>query len=46
VLWLAVCALLAISFDQFWQARPGPDDWENYGLVRQVDEAAFWATAQ
>jgi uncharacterized membrane protein len=41
VLWLAVCALLAIGFDQFWQARPGPDDWENYGLARQVDEAAF-----
>jgi uncharacterized membrane protein len=41
LLGLAACALLAMGFDQFWQARPGPDDWENYGLARQVDEAAF-----
>ncbi len=45
LLWLAACALLAIGFDQFWQARTGPDDWENYGLARQVDEAAFWEAA-
>jgi uncharacterized membrane protein len=45
LLWLAACALLALSFDQFWQARTGPDGWENYGLARQVDGAAFWKAA-
>jgi uncharacterized membrane protein len=45
LLWLAACALLALSFDQFWQPRTGQDDWENYGLARQVDAAAFRAGA-
>jgi uncharacterized membrane protein len=45
MLWLAACTLLAISFDRFWQAQTGPDDWENYGLARQVDEATFWEAA-
>ncbi len=45
LLWLAACALLAVSFDQFWQPRTGQDDWENYGLTRQIDPAAFRAAA-
>jgi uncharacterized membrane protein len=45
LLWLAACALLASGFDQFWQAQTGQDDWPNYGLVRQIDPAAFQAAA-
>ncbi len=41
LLWLTACALLAVSFDQFWQPRTGQADWENYGLARQIDAAAF-----
>jgi|GEM_PF-1871399 len=45
LVWLAACALLALSFDQFWQPRTGQDDWENHGLAAQVDGAAFRAAA-
>jgi uncharacterized membrane protein len=45
LLWLVACALLALSFDQFWQPRTGQDDWENHGLAAQVDPAAFRAAA-
>lgn len=45
LLWLAGCALLALGFDQFWQARTGQDDWPNYSLARQIDPAAFEAAA-
>lgn len=45
LLWLAACALLALSFDQPWQARTGQVNWENYGLIRQTDPAAFRAAA-
>ncbi|MEI2691384.1 MAG: DUF2079 domain-containing protein [Anaerolineae bacterium] len=45
LLWLAVCALLALSFDQFWQPRTGQANWENYSLTRTVDQAAFQAAA-
>ncbi len=41
LLWLAACALLAFSFDQFWQPTTGQTDWENYGLARTVDPAPF-----
>ena len=45
LLWLTVCALLAIGFDQFWQAQTGQDDWPNYSLTRQIDPAPFRAAA-
>ena len=45
LLWLAACALLAISFDQFWQPATGQTDWENYSLDRTVDPAPFRAAA-
>ncbi|MBE2234942.1 MAG: DUF2079 domain-containing protein [Anaerolinea sp.] len=45
LLWLAVCALLALGLDQFWQPRTGQVDWENYSLTRVVDPAAFRAAA-
>lgn len=48
LVWLVVCALLALSFDQFWQPRTGQADWENYGLTWQVSPdsvAAFSAAA-
>lgn len=41
LLWLAACALLAFSFDQFWQPRTGQANWDNDSLARQVDPAAF-----
>ncbi len=47
--WLVACALLALSFDQFWQARTGQADWENYGLAWQVSPesvTAFHAAAE
>lgn len=49
LVWLALCALLALSFDQFWQARTGQADWENYGAAWQVtpeSAAAFRAAAR
>ncbi|MEZ4767156.1 MAG: DUF2079 domain-containing protein [Caldilineales bacterium] len=49
LVWLAACALLALSFDQFWQPRTGQADWENYGLAWQVSPetvAAFEAAAR
>ncbi|MCA9871974.1 MAG: DUF2079 domain-containing protein [Anaerolineae bacterium] len=48
VAWLLLCALLALSFDQFWQPRTGQANWENYGLAWQVSPesvAAFEAAA-
>jgi uncharacterized membrane protein len=45
LLWLGACALLALSFDQPWQARTGQANWENYSLTRQTDPAAFRAAA-
>lgn len=45
LLWLAACALLAFSFDQFWQPATGQTDWENYSLSRTVDPAPFGAAA-
>ena len=45
LLWLTVCALLAIGFDQFWQAQTGQDDWPNYSLTRQIDPAPFRTAA-
>jgi uncharacterized membrane protein len=45
LLWLAACALLAFSFDQFWQPATGQTDWENYSLTRIVDPAPFQAAA-
>ncbi len=45
LLWLAACALLAFSFDQFWQPATGQTDWENYGLSRTVDPEPFGAAA-
>lgn len=45
LVWLVGCALLALGFDQFWQAKTGQDDWPNYGLTRQVDREAFEAAA-
>lgn len=45
LLWLAGCVLLALGFDQFWQARTGQENWSNYGLARTVDAAAFRAAA-
>ena len=48
LIWLVVCALLALGFDQFWQGRTGQADWENYGLAWQVTHestTAFRAAA-
>lgn len=45
LLWLSACALLAFSFDQFWQPATGQTDWENYSLSRAVDPAPFGAAA-
>ena len=48
LVWLVACALLALSFDQFWQPHTGQADWENYGLAWQVSPesvAAFEAAA-
>ena len=43
VVWLVGCALLALSFDQFWQPRMGPLDWENYGLAWRVSPQSVTA---
>jgi uncharacterized membrane protein len=45
LLWLAACALLALSFDQPWQPATGQANWENYSLTRTVDGAAFQTAA-
>jgi len=43
LLWLVLCAGLALAFDRFWQPRTGQDNWENYGLTAQVDPASVAA---
>jgi len=45
LLWLAVCALLALSFDQFWQPQTGQTDWENYGLTGRINSTTFQEAA-
>ena len=45
MLWLAVCALLALSFDQFWQPQTGQTDWENYGLTSRINPTTFQEAA-
>ncbi|MFZ2486977.1 MAG: DUF2079 domain-containing protein [Anaerolineae bacterium] len=45
LLWVAVCVMLAIGFDPFWQTPTGQVNWENGSLARQTDPAAFRAVA-
>lgn len=43
LLWLLLCAALALAFDQPWQRQVGPADWENYGLAWQVSSESVVA---